>query len=96
MSPGRRSPEPTFDIGLLDVGALDSPDGLHTALRSIESVCFQADPAMAGMMTALSSRSHVLEYVFSGALRVLAAACELHGLIISPPSVGQDGIRDFV
>lgn len=58
-----------FDISLLDAGALDSPDRLETALRSIENVCFQADPAIAEMVMALSSRSHILEYIFSGTFR---------------------------
>ena len=86
----------TLDISLLDVGALDSPRGLETALRSIESMCFQADPAIAGMVTALSSRSHVLEYIFSGMLRVPAVACEFSGPIVFFPSVRRKGIREAV
>jgi hypothetical protein len=92
MPPDRRSSEQTFDISLLDVGALGSPGGLKTALRSIESVCFQADPAIAGMVMALSSRSHVLEYIFSGTLHMPGVACEFPGLIILLPSVGQEGV----
>ena len=81
MPPVCRSSEQTFDIDLLDVGTLDSLGGLKTALRSIESVCFEADGAVAGMIMALSSRSHVLEYIFSGTSRVSTAACEFRGLI---------------
>jgi len=77
MPPDLDSPKQTSDISLLDMGTLDSTGGLETALRSIESVCLLADPAIAGMVTALTSRSHVLEYIFSGMLRVVAAAWEL-------------------
>ena len=70
MPPDLRSSKQTFDIGLFDAEALDSPEGLKTALRSVESVCFQADTEIAEMVSALSSRSHVLEFIFSGALRV--------------------------
>lgn len=53
--------------------ALDSPDELATVIKN---VCFQGDPAFAGVITALRSRSHVLEYVFSGAFRVPTTAWE--------------------
>jgi len=96
MPPDRRPSEQKFDISLLDVGVLDSPGGLQTALRSIETLCFQADTAIAGMVTALSSRSHVLEYVFSGALHVPAAVYELPRPIALFPSVGREGIRETV
>lgn len=66
MPPQIRSSNQTFNISLLDVETLDSPGGLETALRSIESLCFQADSVIAGMVMGLSSRSHILEYVFSG------------------------------
>lgn len=71
MPPDLRSQKQAFNTSLLDAGALDSPGGLETALRSIENVCFQADPAIVGMVMALSSRSHVLEYIFSGTFRCL-------------------------
>jgi len=82
MPPDLRSSKQAFDISLLDVGALDSPDGLNTALRSVATACFQADPAIAGMVAALNSRSHVLEYIFSGTLRVSAARSEFPGSIV--------------
>jgi len=82
MPPDLRSSKQAFDISLLDVGALDSPDGLKTALRSVATACFQADPAIAGMVMALNSRSHVLEYIFSGTLRVSAARSEFRGSIV--------------
>ena len=89
MPPDRHPSEQIFDISLLDVGALDSPGGLKTALLSIESVCFQDDTAIAEMITGLSSRSHILEYVFSGALRVPAAAYKLSGPIFSFPVLDE-------
>ena len=94
MPPDLRSS--TLDISLLDVRVLDSPGGLETALRSIESMCFQTDPAIAGMVMTLSSRSHVLEYIFSGTLRVLAAACQFPGSTVFFPSVRRKGIREAV
>ena len=96
MAQDLRSSKQTFDIGLLDVVALDSPDGLETALRSIESVCFQADPAIVEMVMALSSRSHVLEYIFSGMLRVPAAPCEFPVPTCLFVSVGRGGIREAI
>lgn len=74
MSPDHRSSKQTFDLSLFGAEALDSPSGLETALRSVEGVCFQDDPAIVGMIVTLNSRSHVLEYIFSGTLRVSAAA----------------------
>ena len=73
MSPDRHSSKRIFDISLFSAEALDSPGGLETALRSVESVCFQDDPAIAEMVITLSCRSHVLEYIFSGTSRVSAA-----------------------
>ena len=96
MPRGRRPSKQTFDIKLLDAESLGSPGGFEAALRSIESVCFQAGPAIAGMVTALSSHSHVLEYIFSGRLRVLAVICEFRGLIILHPSIGRRRIREVV
>ena len=96
MPPDHRPSEQEFDISLLDVAALGSPDGLKIALRSIESVCFQADSAITEMIAALSSRAHLLEYVFSSALRVPAAAYGLPGPIILLPSIEREGIRNTV
>jgi hypothetical protein len=96
MPQDRYSSKQTFDISILDAGALDSPGGLETALHSLESMCFEADPAIAEMITALSSRSHVLEYIFSGTLCLPATACEFPGQIILLPSAGREGIREVV
>jgi len=76
MPPDLRSSKLAFGISLFNVEALDSPGGLKTALLSIESVCFQDDPAIAGMVMTLSGRSHVMEYIFSGTLCVPTAVCE--------------------
>lgn len=83
MPQDRYSSKQTFDINLLNAEVLNSPGGLTTALHSVESMCFQADPAITGMVAALSSRSHVLEYIFSGALCIPTTACEFPGAI--PP-----------
>ena len=82
MPRNRHSSEQTFDIRLLDAEALDSTDGFKTALRSIESVCFQADPAISEMVMALSDRSYVFEYVFSRTLCTLVVVCGSPGLIV--------------
>lgn len=96
MPPDFRSSKQTFDISLVDVGVLDSPGGLKIALHAIESVCFQADPTIAGMVMTLSSRSHVLEYIFSSTLRVSVAAYQFPGSIVFFPSVRRAGIREVV
>ena len=66
MSPDPRPPKQAFDI---NVETLDSPGGLEATLRSIERICFQTDPAIAGMLSTLNNRSHILEYIFSGVSR---------------------------
>ena len=96
MPQDRYSSESKFDINLFNAEPLDSPDGLETALRSVECMCFQADPAIAEMITGLSSRSHVLEYIFSGTLLVPVVACYFPGSVIFLPSVGREGIREIV
>jgi hypothetical protein len=73
MPPDPRSSEPASYISLFNMETLDFPDGLEKTLRSIESLCFQADPAIAGIVSTLNSRSHILEYIFSGVLRLPAA-----------------------
>lgn len=96
MSPDLHSPNQAFDISLLDVETLNSPGGLENALRSIENMCLQAEPAMAGMVLTLSSRSHVLEYIFSGTLRVPVVSYHCARRVILFASVGREGIRDTV
>lgn len=74
MPPDSRSPNQTLDISMLDVEASKFPAGLETTLRSIESLCLQANPAIAGMVSTLNSRSHILECIFSG-VWCLPAGC---------------------
>ena len=70
MLPGSHSSQHAFDINILDAQALDTPDGLATALRAIEAVCHRGDPEIVGMVEALNSRPFILEYIISGTLRV--------------------------
>lgn len=94
MPPGRYSSQDAFDIHTLDPQALDAPDGLCTALSSIEAVCHRGDPDIAAMVAALDSRSHILEYMISGTLRVTVGPCVLPALIVSLSSAGGGGIRE--
>ena len=57
---------------MLDAQELDAPDGLGSALRTIEAVCHQGgDPEIAGMVAELESHSYILEYIVSGMLRLV-------------------------
>ena len=94
MPPGRSSFH-AFDINILDQRALDTPDGLDIALRAIEAVCHQGDPGIAGMVAALSSHSHTLEYILSGMLYLAAIGpCASPALTVPPSSAGGGGIRE--
>ena len=86
MPPDRRSSERIFDINLLDVEALESPGGPHTALRAIEEVCHRGHPEIEEMVSVLISRSHLLEYIISGTFRALVGSCPLLVPIIWLPS----------
>jgi len=66
MPQDRYSSQDAFNINLLDSQALDTPDGLRTALRAIEEACYRGDPEIATMVVALNSRSHILEYIITG------------------------------
>ena len=93
MSPGLPPPNQAFDISLLNAEKLDSPGGLKTALHSIENICFQPGSAIiAGMILTLNSRSHILEYIFSGKPRVTAPVYELARHTILFTSAGREGI----
>jgi len=70
MPPNRYSSQDAFNMDVLDPQALDTPDGLATALRTIEAACYRGDPEIAGVVEALNSRSYLLEYIISGRLRV--------------------------
>ena len=68
MSQDRDSAQDVFDIDILNARALDTPDGLQTALSVVEAICRRGDPEISGMVAALNSRSHILEYIISGRL----------------------------
>ena len=88
MPPERCSSQEAFDTNLLDTQVLDGPNGLQTALRTFEAACYRGDPEIAGIVTVLNSRSHILEYTISGMLRISIGPCELPIPIILPFSVG--------
>jgi hypothetical protein len=54
---------------MLDPRVLDASDGFRPALRAIERICHRGDSEIEGTVSALMSRSHVLEYIMSGMLR---------------------------
>lgn len=85
-----------FNLNLFDAEELKSKSGRRIALRSIKSVCFQADSAILEMVVALSSRPYLLEYIFSCMLRMLVAACEFLVLTVPRPSAGQGDVREVV
>lgn len=66
--PDRPSSRKIFDLNVIDPEVLDTSDGFHTALCAIEGVCYRGDSEIAGMVSALMSRSHILEYIISGML----------------------------
>jgi hypothetical protein len=94
MPPDIHSSQDAFSIDLLDLQALDTPDGLQTALRAIEAVCYRGDPETATMMAALNNRSHVLEYIISGTPCMPIGSHELPAPMIFPSSSGGGGIRE--
>jgi len=94
MPPDRHSSRTAFDINILDSQTLDTADGLHTALRTIEAICHRGDPEIVEMVVALNSRSHILEYIISGALRVPTGSCVLPPPIILLSSAGGGGVRE--
>lgn len=70
MPPDPHSSEQASYVGLFDGESSDFPGGLETTLRSIERLCLQTDPAIAAIVSTLDSRSHILEYIFSGVCRI--------------------------
>jgi hypothetical protein len=96
MPPGRYSSQGAFDIEILNPQALHTPDGLQTALRAIEAVCYRDDPKIAGMVEALNSHSYLLEYIISGKLVVPKNPRTLLALIHLPSSVGGGGVREVL
>lgn len=93
MPQDRYSSQDAFNIDLLDSQALDTPDGLPAALRAIEEACYRGDPEIATMVVALSSRSHILEYIITG---MSCAHKFLRVPIILLSSTGGRGIRKAV
>ena len=55
-----------FDFDLFSPRALEAPDGLKTALRTVEAVCRRGDSEITAMVATLNDHSHILEYVISG------------------------------
>lgn len=55
---------------MIDPQVLDTSEGFHTALSAIERVCHRGDTEIAEMISTLMSRSHILEYLISGAFNV--------------------------
>ena len=93
MPPYRYSSQDMFDIEILNPRALQASDGLQTALRAIEAVCYLGDPEIAGMVETLNSRSYLLEYIISGTLRMPVGPCASPALIVSFSSFWGGGIR---
>ena len=96
MPPDSSSSQDAFDINTLNPQALDAPDGLQNALRTIEAICYRGDPEITRMVEALSDRSYILEYIISGTLRTLIGPCTLPALIVSPSSVGGWDVRQVL
>ena len=93
MPPDRYSFHDAFDISILDPRALDTSDGLATALHATEAVCHRGDPEIAETISALNSRPYLLEYIISGTLGVPTGPCALPALIVVSSSAGGEGVR---
>lgn len=94
MLPGSHSSKNAFDINILDAQALDTQDGLATALRTIEAVCHRGESEIAEMVSELDSRPYILEYIISGALRFPVGPCALLTLIVLPSSAREGGTQE--
>jgi len=94
MPQNRYSSRDVFDVDLLDPRALDTPDGLRTAIRAIEAVCNRGGSEIAEMVATLNSRTYVLEYIISGTLRNPQVPCVSPALIASPSSARGEGVRE--
>ena len=67
---------------MIDPQVLDTPDGFYNALCAIEGVCYRGDSEIAGMVSTLMSRSHILEYIISGTRHASALfPCESSSII---------------
>ena len=78
MPPNRYSPQDAFNIDMLNPQALDTPDGLATAVRAIGAVCHRGDPKITEMIEVLNNRPFILEYIISGMLHMPLAHCHQH------------------
>ena len=88
MAPNRASSQQTFNTNLLEPDALGAPDGLQTALGSIERVCYHDDSSIMEMVVGLSARPHTLEYILSS---TLCMPVILAGLMKQNAPVALDG-----
>jgi len=93
MPSNRRLSQGAFDATMLDPHALDTPEGLSVALRAIEAICHRGSPDIARMLATLNSRSYLLEYIISGALRVTIGPRTLPMLTVLLSSAGGGGVR---
>ena len=72
MPPDNRSSTDAFGVDPLDQLALNTQEGVDSAIGTIETTCrLQGDPGVARVVTVLHSRPRLLEYVVSGTLSVL-------------------------
>jgi len=94
MLPDSHPSQNAFNINVLDAQALDTPDGLATALRTIQAVCHRGGSEIAGMVSELDSRPYLLEYIISGALRLPVGPCALLALIALPSSAREGGTQE--
>jgi hypothetical protein len=90
----RTSSQQSFNTGLLEPEALTTRGGLQAALRSIESVCFHDDSSIMDMVVELSSRPHILEYIFSSTFCTLVI---IMGLIDEcSSSIWRSTLREII
>jgi hypothetical protein len=65
MPPNRSPPQQSLDPCLFEPEVLMTSGGLQTALDSIKRVCYHDDSLITGVITELSSRPHIFEYIIS-------------------------------
>ncbi|KAF9778765.1 hypothetical protein BJ322DRAFT_1114103 [Thelephora terrestris] len=65
MPPRRASSAQSFNTNILEPDALTTQGGLETALRSVQRVCYHDDFSIMHMISELSCRPHVFEYIMS-------------------------------
>ena len=82
-----------FLISALDPQALNNPEGVDCAFRTIETMCHQGDPEVARVVAVLISRPYLLEYIFSGTSSPLIRPCVLQVIMVFLSSIGEEGVR---